>query len=84
MNITIKRVIGTCASPEVAQIAELKGKKFPYSKAKKAIKLFSPELYKSLAMDFRNPWADCTNIKKSGELHVIYSLIDYIFEIEAN
>lgn len=80
MHIT--EFLGTCLDAEIGKRAQQKGRKFPYSKAKKLVKEFSPELYHGdLTMDFRNPWDYQTNIKKDNVLHIVHSAIDYLFKL---
>lgn len=75
----INYFLGTCQSLEIAQLAEKKGRKASYNKAKKAIKEYDPDMYDYLALDFPNPWDHCTNIKKGNILHIVHSAIDYLF-----
>ena len=81
----IVEFLGTCSNKEIGEFALRYGRKSSYNRAKSMVKKFSLELYNELSMDFRNPWADHTNIKKVKGikyLHVVYSCIDYIFIIK--
>ncbi len=78
----ITQFLGTCSSREISELAETRGRKFSYNKAKKLIKDYSPYLYNDLALDLRNPWEDNTNLKKGSILHIVHSAIDYLFAVE--
>ena len=86
-EIKILEFMGTCSSQEIGDLAELKGKKCSYKRAKKAVLEFDPEIYYDvLLMDYWNPYDHYTNIKevegKGTILHIVNSAIDYLFKIE--
>ncbi len=78
----ITEFIGTCSSPEIAELAEKRGRKFSYKKACKLIQSFDPLMYSDLALNLRNPWDHETNIILGKYLHIVHSAVDYIFLFE--
>lgn len=80
---TIK-FIGTCSDPIISSIAEKPGRKSSYKNACRIIKEQYPSLYYNIALEFPNPWDYETNIKTINNqkyLHIIHSMVDYIFKI---
>lgn len=74
--------MGTCSSQEIGELAEKPGKRFSYKKAVKAILEYEPSFIEYFNIQFRNPWADNTNIKKGNILHVVHSAVDFLFIIK--
>lgn len=85
MDFKIDYFLGTCSSKSIGELAEKKGKKFSYNKAKKLIKNYSFEIYEDLSLDLMNPWDYETNIKTIKDikyLHIVHSAIDYLFVLK--
>lgn len=73
--------LGTCVSKDIAEIANKKGRKFPYSKAKKLVKAYDPDIYNALTMDFYNPYAEQTKIIQGKYLVIVHSATEHLFDI---
>ena len=74
--------MGTCMSPGIAEVTNLKGRKFSYKKIVKMIKEKYPEMYYNLALEYYNPWEHHTKkIHYDGRYYLCmnHSAIEYLF-----
>ena len=77
----ITSYLGSCVSKDIAEIASKRGRKFPYTKAKKMVKAYDPDIYNALTMEFYTPYAEQTKIIQGKYLVIVHSATEHLFEI---
>jgi hypothetical protein len=83
-NIKFMYLESTCVSDgkRIEKIIE-KSVRANYKKVISLIKKFEPQLYYDIALDYYNPWENCTYRSRNNKYIIITnSSIEYLFKIE--